>query len=52
MKIKIEKMDHNGRGIGYLDNKIVFIPKCIPDDYVEAEILKVKKSFSEAKLFY
>ena len=27
MKIKIEAMDHNGSGIGRIDDKVVFVPK-------------------------
>ena len=32
MKINIIDMDHNGNGIGKLDNKVIFIPKTITGD--------------------
>ena len=47
MKIKIEAMDHNGSGIGRIDDKVVFVPKSIVGDYVDAEVIRDnKKSLS------
>ena len=31
-KVKIERLDHQGRGIGYIENKIVFIPNTLPGE--------------------
>ncbi len=47
-KIEIKKLDNEGRGIGYLDNKIVFVNNALPNEIVEAEIIKNKKKYSEA----
>lgn len=47
-KIEIKKLDNEGRGIGYLDNKIVFVNNALPNEIVEAEITKNKKKYSEA----
>ena len=35
MRISIKKMDHLGRGIGYNEGKVIFIPKAIPGDVVD-----------------
>ena len=48
MEIKIEKLDHYGRGIGYLDNKVVFVNNALPEEIVDIKIVKDKKSYSEA----
>ena len=32
MEIEVVKFDNLGRGIGYLDNKIIFIPKTVPGE--------------------
>ena len=50
MKIEIVKFDNNGRGIGYINDKIIFIPKSVPGDIVNVEITLEKKSFCEGKI--
>ena len=45
MEIEVVKFDNLGRGIGYLDNKIIFIPKTVPGDIVRVKIIKNKKNF-------
>ncbi|MBO4245535.1 MAG: class I SAM-dependent RNA methyltransferase [Bacilli bacterium] len=49
MKVRIEKMDNQGRGIVYVDNLITFIPKTIIGDLVEIEIVKKSKKYHEAR---
>ena len=46
MKAKIEKLDHFGRGIAHLDNKIYFINQALPDEIVDFKIVQNKKSYS------
>ncbi len=48
-KVVITDLDHQGRGIGRIDNKIIFIPNTLPDEIVEVEITKDKKKFMEGK---
>ncbi len=48
--LKIEKFDHEGRGIGYIDSKIVFVNNTIPGDRVMAKIIKNKKNYCIAKV--
>ena len=49
-KIKIEKLDHQGRGIGYLEDKIVFVDNSLPGEMVEIEITKDNSKIKEAKV--
>lgn len=49
-KICFVKMDQQGRAIGYLHDKIFFVPKCLPGEEGIVEVLKEKKNFGEAKL--
>ena len=41
-EVKIEKLDHFGRGIFFDDNKISFVPNTLPDEVVE--VSKVKET--------
>ena len=45
MKIRIEKLDHFGRGITYIDGKICFVEHALPNEIVELEIVKETKKF-------
>jgi len=48
MQVKIEKLDNFGRGIAYLNDKIVFVENALPGEVVEIEIITDKKKYSEA----
>lgn len=50
MKIKIEKMDHLGRGIGYNDGKIVFVPKAVMGDILDIEIISNHRKYDIGKI--
>ena len=50
VQVKIERFDDLGRGIGYINNKVTFIDKVVPEDIVEVELTKEKKKYNEAKL--
>lgn len=49
-KIVIEKLDHQGRGIGKLNDKVIFINNALPNEEVKAEITLEKKKYYEGKL--
>ena len=49
MKVTIEKLDHFGRGICYIDGKICFVPFTLPGEEVELEITKENKNLLEGK---
>lgn len=48
MEVLITKLNHNGEGMGDINSKIVFVPKTIPGDIVEIEIIKEHKNYIEA----
>lgn len=50
MRVKIIDMDHKGNGIAKVDNKIIFVPKCIFDEDVDIEIVKRHKKYDEGKI--
>ena len=50
MKIEISKMDHSGSGIGYVNDKITFIPKTIIGDICDIEITKSHKNYNYGKV--
>lgn len=43
-------MDHLGRGIGYNDGKIIFVPKAIPGDVLDTEIINSYKRYDIGKI--
>ena len=48
--VKIERLDHQGRGIGKIDGKIVFIPKTLLDEEVDVNLVLEKKKFFEGEI--
>lgn len=47
---KIEKFDHEGRGITNLNGKIIFVEKAIPEEIVDIKIINEKEKYSIAKI--
>lgn len=45
--IKINSLDHQGRGISKIDGKIIFVENALPDEIVEVKLLKNKKKYIE-----
>lgn len=50
MKVNVIKFDHFGRGIGKINEKIVFIDKALPNELVDIIINNEKKNYLEAKI--
>ncbi len=48
--MKIEKLNHNGFGIGYIDGKVTFVKNTLVGDEVEVLITKEHKTYNEAKV--
>jgi len=48
--IEVTSLDHNGRGIGKLNNKIVFVENSLPGEIVDINIIKEKKNYIEANV--
>ena len=44
MQLKIEKLDHQGRGIVHYLDGVIFIPNALEDEVVEATVFKEKKN--------
>ena len=48
--IEVLKLDHLGRGIGKINNKVIFIPNTLPGEIVEINITKDKKNYCEGRV--
>lgn len=50
MKIHIERLGEHGEGVGKLDDgRIIFLPQCLPNENVTAEIILEKKNYVVGK---
>ena len=47
MEVKIDRLDHQGRGIAMMD-KVTFIPDALPGEIVDIEITESKSKYNEA----
>ena len=45
---KIEKLDHYGRGLAHIENKVYFIDNALPHEIVEYKIVKDTKKYTLA----
>ena len=50
MKVLITKMDHLGRGITKVNDKICFVNKALPEDELEIKIIKEKSKYLEGEI--
>ena len=50
MKALIDRLDHQGRGITYIDGKITFVENALPNEEVEIEITNSSKKYNEAQV--
>jgi len=48
--IEIKKLDHQGRGIGYINNIITFIPNALVEEQVEVKLTKQSKKYNEGEI--
>lgn len=49
-KVEISKFDHQGRGIGKVNNKVIFVSKTLPTEIVDVNIVTDKKKFYEGEV--
>lgn len=49
-EVKVEKLDHQGRGISHIEDKIVFIENALPGEIVKIKITKQNKKIIEASV--
>ena len=50
MEVNIIKFDHFGRGIGKINEKIVFVNKALPEELVDIDISNTKKNYLEGNI--
>ena len=50
MEVTITKLNHEGKGITKIDNKITFIPNILTKEVADIEITKKYKKFKEQKV--
>lgn len=48
--IKISDLNHNGEGVGRLENLVIFVPGALPGEEVEVEVESHHKKFFRSKL--
>ncbi|NLK63049.1 MAG: 23S rRNA (uracil(1939)-C(5))-methyltransferase RlmD [Fusobacteria bacterium] len=46
INIKVEKIIFGGEGLGYFDDKVVFVPESVPGDELKVNIISSKKNYS------
>ena len=49
MEVRIERLDHYGRGITHINNKICFVENTLENEICKIKILNEKNKFIEAK---
>lgn len=50
MKVSIIKFDHFGRGIGKINEKIVFVNRALPGEIVDVSVFNEKKNYLEGNI--
>lgn len=50
MQVKIERLDHQGRGIAKVNNITTFIPNTLVNEEVEIEIIESRKKYNVGKV--
>ena len=50
MEVLIDRLDHQGRGIGKIDNKTIFVYDALPNELVDVEMIFENKKFMEGKV--
>ncbi|MBS7262138.1 MAG: 23S rRNA (uracil(1939)-C(5))-methyltransferase RlmD [Eubacteriales bacterium] len=50
IRISIESLDFEGKGVGRLDGRVVFVPGALPGEQVEALVIRVTASYAVGKL--
>jgi 23S rRNA (uracil1939-C5)-methyltransferase len=47
--VHIESLDHEARGVGRVDGKVVFVEGALPGEHVSAQIIKKKPKYNTAR---
>ena len=49
-EVEVKRLDHQGRGIGYIDNKITFIKNALPNEVVVCKLIHETKKYNVAEV--
>ena len=49
-KVEVTKLDHQGRGIAKINDKIIFIPNALPCETIDVDIVLEKKKYYEGTI--
>ena len=49
-KVEVTKLDHQGRGIAKINDKIIFIPNALPRETIDVDIVLEKKKYYEGTI--
>ena len=49
-KVEVTKLDHQGRGITKINDKVIFIPNALPNETVDVDIVLEKKKYYEGTI--
>lgn len=50
IQLTVEKVVYGGRGLAHLNNVAIFVANTVPGDRIIAKVIKIKKSFAEARI--
>lgn len=51
MIVKIDKLSHDFKGIGKINDKVLFVDRVLPREIVDVRIVKEKKNYCNGKLY-
>ncbi|MCJ8268965.1 MAG: TRAM domain-containing protein, partial [Psychrosphaera sp.] len=49
IEINVEQFNHDGQGIGYINNKICFVEGALPGERVKAQLIQDKAKMAKAR---
>lgn len=50
MEVNINKFDHFGRGLGKINDKVIFVDKALPEEIVDVDVINKKKNYEVGKI--
>ncbi|MEY4617340.1 MAG: hypothetical protein RJB66_2300 [Pseudomonadota bacterium] len=50
VKVEIEKLIYGGAGLARLDGRVIFVDYSAPGDFLEVELVEVKKNFARGRI--
>lgn len=51
MIVKIDKLSHDFKGIGKINDKVIFVPRVLPEEIVDVRVVMEKKNYCNGKLY-